>query len=144
MLLQRKVSISSHSASQPVPRRPKPISTEGQDSRYQELLMKQIAELNTKSRIPNPIPRGGLAIVPTAVSGGGDIMCAMTMALRLKQQGLGPLSVLVIEGMHKGRNAAIIDKIKNDPQFAGITVHSIHELPTGFKIPRCDFRTRGK
>jgi len=97
--------------------------------------MKQISELNTKSRIPNPIPRGGLAIVPTAVSGGGDIMCAMTMALRLKQQGLGPLSVLVLEGMYKGRNAAIINKIKDDPHFAGITVHSIHELPVGFKIP---------
>lgn len=81
-----------------------------------------------------PLPRG-VAIVPTAVSGGGDIMCAVKLAVELRARGVTPVYVIVKEGIHKGRNSAVIDKIRHSDLAEGITIHELDSLPTSFVMP---------
>jgi hypothetical protein len=84
----------------------------------------------------------GVAIIPTAVSGGGDIRCAMEIALQLKRRGL-EVSVMINQGSFKGLNQATIDKIKDSPQFSGIAVYKLEDLPPGFVMPNLIFAGPG-
>jgi hypothetical protein len=120
-----------------LPRRlTKPVPEVPEDKRgvYDDFLARHAIERGAAKKYGVTFPRG-VAIVPTAVSGGGDIMCAVKLAVELRNRGVGPISIIVKEGSLKGRNAAVIDKIRRSDIAAGITILELDELPRDFVMP---------
>ncbi len=128
----------SHIAIDPsTPRRlTKPVPEVPEDKRgvYDAFLANHDMEKGAAKKYGVTFPRG-VAIVPTAVSGGGDIMCAVKLAVELRNRGVTPISIIVKEGSLKGRNAAVIDKIRGSDIAAGITILELDELPRDFVMP---------
>ena len=115
-------------------RRPAPVPPPGTESVYRALITSKSIECGALLKFGAQTPRG-VAIVPTAVSGGGDIMCALKLAKELQSRGIGPIRVLVKMGVHKDRNAALVSKIQNSPIAAGIEIYAIEALPRDFQLP---------
>ena len=114
--------------------KPVPVVPEDKRDVYDAFLASHDTEKGAAQKDGVTFPRG-VAIVPTAVSGGGDIMCAVKLAVELRNRGVTPVSVIVKQGMFKGLNTAVIDKIRRSDIAAGITILELEELPHDFVVP---------
>lgn len=113
--------------------KPAPDVSEDKQLIYRDYLAQFRLTVSTSPR-KDMLP-SHVAIVPTAASGGGDIRCALDIALILKQRGIDSVSVIILEGASTGRNDALIQKIQESPQFSGIFVQKMTQLTADFTVP---------